>query len=98
MRERVRVAGPFCYVRDLCIAARGGEENDKTPDRRGERQDAAWISIYPVGAGGPEFCARLRARSNAQGDAGARGVRRQVHDGLPPRISDLLVRESEIVA
>src|SRR6185437_12458351 len=64
---------------------------DAQADRHRQRQDAERLSLRPERSGRPLFRSRVRTAAHARANAQARRVRRQVHDRLPPRISQELV-------
>ena len=75
------------------VGARCRETNRReTTKRHRQRQDAARLSLCPVGADRPQFCSRLPARTDAGGDAPPRRLWREIHDRLRKGISALLVR------
>ena len=85
------VRAPFGFARFVGARCRETNCREKTKRHR-QRQDAARLSLCPVGAGGPQFCPRLPARTDAGGDAAPRRLLREIHDRLRKGISALLVR------
>ena len=75
------------------LALPGDEET-----HRRQRQDAAWLCVLPIRSSWPELPSAVPARAHAEADAGARRVRRQVHDRLPRGVSGKLVRPREAVS
>src|SRR5205814_8508050 len=64
----------------------------------GERQNAEGLRLFPHETGGAWIPPGIRARSDAETDARARRVRRQIHDRLPERISGELVQAGKALA
>ena len=64
----------------------------------GERQNAEGLRLFPHETDGTRIPPRVHARADAETNARARRVRREIHDRLPERISGELVQAREAFA
>jgi hypothetical protein len=64
----------------------------------GERQNAEGLRLFPHETDRPRIPSRVHARVDAETNARARRVRREIHDRLPERISWELVQSREAFA
>ena len=61
----------------------------------GERQDAEGLRLLADQADGPPVSKRIQTAADAEANARARSIWRQIHERLPKRISRELVQESQ---
>src|SRR5215211_4598345 len=63
-----------------------------------DRQDAERLHLFPHETGGTRISPRIHARADAEANARARRVRREIHDRLPEESSGELVQAREALA